>query len=247
MSPGELPLGSGPTPSGPEKYEHKLAVYAAKYGTHLRNLKNWIAIGKQHQDKPPLDRPDLMPEWWSRRMQHRVPEKIISLARQFVAETTLPSEPTAHVCTPPPIGAPSVASQGADSKGANMGSSLDRLREAEGAASAAYVAAVAALSAGTGDEGDVEIKQRRWERAADMLRKAETAYFKLADIKGDNLPRRDVARYLQEIHSSLSESLRGLVERVRPKLSGKTEQEQDLIWNLELDRAFLVLPHELGL
>lgn len=65
------------------KYAQPLVAYVKVYGTCLRVIKGWIAIGKKADPPvlPPLDDPEAMVAWWPNHMQTRVPEKILAPAR----------------------------------------------------------------------------------------------------------------------------------------------------------------------
>ena len=246
-SPDELPLqaASAPTAEPVTKYREKLKVYAERYGTNLRNVKVWIAKGRKVDpaDAPPLDDPQAMIGWWSRRMVWRVPEKILGAAREAAALGSALADGSSGVATQPPA-AGDGGLPGTFTSEVGRGAVVDRLRRAEAAASDAYLKAVADPAA---EAGAIELKRRAWEKIGQALRAEEIASLKAAGMQGDHIPKREAARLLQEIHASLASTWRGFLRRVRPKLAGKNAAEQDRIWDEETERTFGALPHELAL
>lgn len=114
-----------------------------------------------------------------------------------------------------------------------MSAALGRLRQAERAAHNSYLAS---LTAEPLDPGRIENTQRSWERLAEALRKAEKDSVEI--LSASFIPRAELVTALQQIHSSISQGVRGLVRRVRPRLAGASAIDQDAIWDAEVDRLF---------
>jgi hypothetical protein len=255
---GELPLANEPAPFAisARQFLHTYEFYAERFGVTDRSVKRWAAEGRAADppDLPPLDCPRDMPAWWGRRMSHRVPARLLEVAATDAAEhAARHQEPAPGTVTP--ATSASVADR-AVSSSVGMGETVTRLREAERDAGEAFATASKPLPRGKDepldaplkymDAGQVEMLQRRWERMAEALRKAVKDEAEMAETRGELLEKGKVARVLQEIHASVAESIRGLVRRVRPKLAGRSAEEQDEIWQAETEKTFSGFQHELA-
>lgn len=116
-----------------------------------------------------------------------------------------------------------------------MKGALDRLRAAERAAHTKYMEA---LNAAEPNEGDIKVRQRVWTDIADKLRTMEKASPDVLAASGDVVPKAELRQVLFEMHSTIAQSFRTMIRRVRPKIEGLTSAQADQVWNEEVDRVF---------
>lgn len=251
------------------RYKYPLPHYEGIFGTKVRAMKRWIAIGRDANppDLPPLDQPEKVAAWWRRRMAHRVPEKLLDLERAGRAAA--------------PAAAPRVANQPAGSDGVTAGAAkgqqtagvaapiafsysvgegagaatdakrgfagtLQRLRDAEAQTGTVYNQLMqrAAAEMDPGEQmrltAAAEQTRRTWETLTKELRQYEADAPKVLAASGDAWFRPDVLAANLEIHTVIAAGVRGLVRRVRPKLQGLNPSDQDALWDSEVDRLFAV-------
>lgn len=239
--------GTSPARPARAKYAHPLVHYESIYGTKLRAIKRWIAIGRDAtaRELPPLDEPARMKAWWVRCMSQRVPEKLATLA------STMP-EPTVEVSAGPLFATPvpaetvvlpaptiSIASAGVGFAGA-----LQRCRSAEAAAGELYTTLLRkAASEKNADErmqiqAEAEHARRAWDDLVDRLRAMERDAEKILSAGGRMWSADDVMASQEVIHLALREGIRGLIRRVRPKLPSLAPAEQEAIWFAEVESLF---------
>jgi hypothetical protein len=237
----ELALSDEPSavanPARP--FAEKLAVYAGRYKTDVRTVKRWAAVGRAATpaDLPPLDRARELPTWWLRHMKNRVPAAMLEAAA---------ADDVRHqaAAVPPTVTSPTATTveDRAVFLDVGMGETVVRFRKAEREAGEAYEAAVNAKDKDGNpveiDQGRVAMLQRRWKDLGEALRKAVKDEAEMAEQRGELLEKGAVSRLLQEIHSSIAESIRGLARRVRPKLATLPPSEQDAVWEAEVERTF---------
>jgi hypothetical protein len=221
----------------PLEYIRGYVFYAEQYLHSDRTIKRWVKIGREAKPLPdfcPLDQPALMSVWWARNMRQRVPDILL----QFAADAAVAAAPTPAVDRqpePPAMPGEPAAARGQSELETGMMAALERLRQAEAKAGAAYIDA---LAVDPPNVADIETKQRRWDRLSDALRKAEKDAGKILTDNGQLLPAAEVRQVVQEIFGGLFQTWRQFVHRVRPMLSGKNAGEQDAIWSAECDAQF---------
>lgn len=64
----------------------KIPVWAKSYGYGERQIKNWIAAGKESKDPPPFDVPERMGEWFSRHYTQKVPGRLIEAIEKLTGK-----------------------------------------------------------------------------------------------------------------------------------------------------------------
>lgn len=221
-------------------YACSIAEYGVRFAASERNVKRWLAIGRDAQDPCPLDRPGEMARWWSRRMKQRVPENVLKagVAAGVTVEQQL-AEGMPIFRAPPVVVAdvgngPTLAPAAKAPEGAQVGlaASLERIQRAEAAAAQRYLDAVAA---GT-DAGDVEQLRRAWDKLLEARRRVERDVPSLLERSGEVVLRADVARVLAELHSGMVTSLRNFFRRVRPKVQGVPAEEGAVVWESEVEQ-----------
>ncbi len=233
----EIPAAAGdqePT------YHEEYKVYADRYKHSDRTVKRWVKVGRNKKPQPdycPLDEPEKMSAWFQRTHRQSPPEilerfRIEAMAAEILKAPAVPpriEDPAAAAPTssPPSPGRPDLKT--------GMLAALERLREAEAAAGAAYIEALAKMPQ---DVADVDQKQRRWERIADTLRKAEKDAGRILSDSGQLLSTTEVQQIIQEIFGNLFQTWRQFSRRTRKLMSGKSVAEQDAIWDAETDAQF---------
>lgn len=221
-------------------YLRKHVEYSTIYGFEKRTIKRWIQTGRDANppELPPLDDPAAMPGWWGKYMTWRVPDKIIAAASAAKAAEAPASQPVvvpvpavADSAPPPP---PHIEETGE----LGLQGSLDRLRDAERNAHAAYIAAVSAVEP---NDGEIKNKQRIWTDIANQLRATEKASPDILLASGDLVSKSELQKVLAEIHITIAQSFRAMIRRVRPKIQNLTPTAADAVWNEEVDRVFAAL------
>jgi hypothetical protein len=163
----------------------QLDRWSAVYGTEHRQLRRWVKQGEASGDNCPLDDPIQMPAWWARNMRYQVPGKILAAAK---------------ACDPPPESSPVVEAPakglgemepGAVDLGGLVVAEGDEVRQAERLVQAAYGLLVEAYA---GRGGEVDLLQRRWEKAQDALRKAKIQQEELLKRRRELISRAAVQR-----------------------------------------------------
>lgn len=243
---------AAPRPRGRLPYEHRLAYYVPPLGRSERALKWLIARGRKRTppDLPPFDDLPRMRDWWSRCMKQRVPDDLVALATGALASPSPASPPAAApggALGPLFANAPAtIVAQPSSSTG--YSAALRRAREAEAAAGMLYNTLLEKANAPecTNDErirlsSESEQVRRAWEKTADQLRAYEKDAVAILAASGGAWDSADVIAANDLIHAVLRDSMRGLLLRVRPKLAGRTDAEQDTLWQTEVERMFALL------
>ncbi|MDF3058539.1 MAG: hypothetical protein K0R17_2754 [Rariglobus sp.] len=270
---GEIVLESPPSASaqseqeaaaprhGPARYDFPYEHYLPIFRCSLRTLKNWVGAGREVQpaDLPPLDNPELMANWYARRMKNRVPDHLVALAAKVKASASESTKSTGgggacgHVTTPAaapidPTTGPLFAAAAKSSTSSTprppavpahadqLGyvATLQRLRNAEQVAGARYVE----LAQDPDKQSEAEQARRAWSNIVKELRAFEKDSEQVLRASGELWLKSDVIKANTEIHLAIRDGLRGLIRRVRPKLVGLTDAESDRLWGKEVDGLF---------
>ena len=124
---------------------------------------------------------------------------------------------------------------------------LERLRAAEAHAGALYAAYLEQVAQFTQEqkhvlasraEASAEAARRSWEKLTKELRAYEKDAAAILESSGDSWVRQDVIKAMAEIHAALHAGVLGLLARVRPKLRGLPDAEQDALWRSEAEGLF---------
>lgn len=230
-------------------YFHKLvdgSPYEKIFGVKIRAVKRWRAIGlrKSPPDPPPLDEPKKLLAWWSRNMRQRPPLRLEELARS--AEVASPSSEEPVEPREPEALPPVVVEVG---QGGFL-ETLERLRGAEAQAGARYVGYIKAASESreAGHEvtaarydSEAEASRRIWEKLTKELRSYEKDAKAILEARGEVWVKSDVIDSVSGLFGVVAEGVRGLIRRVRPKLRGLSEEEQNAVWARETEGLFASL------
>lgn len=173
--------------SGRARYDRPLGEYEEIFGTKLRQLKQYILIGKEAADPltgrpktdlPPFDQPEKMAGWWARNMKHRAPARILALATARSAEEQAPGDPGLDV-------------------GDYEGQFADALKEARTLLAVATAQWKEASKSGV--EARVEICQRRFLRALRAVKETEQAVREDQKASGDLIPKAEIFPEISEL------------------------------------------------
>jgi len=248
-------------------YDHGHDYYETVYAVTSRTLKRWIKAGRESDppERPPLDEPRRMKDWYQRRMKQRVPDHLVALAA--ATGQTLPVDPPAAAPASPPADPPPAAASAAPAAaptsapppappaspipvtGEGYLGALARRRQAEAAAGELYntlvrQAARADLAPDLRSRllAEAEQARRSWDDLSESLRKYELTAEAVLTASGRTWLSDDVVASLRTIHSALHEGMHGLIRRIRPKLKAcATDTEADQLWEGEIERLFSAL------
>lgn len=250
-------------PDGPRivgsrvRYPRTMAEYAKVYGdVDEKTVKRWVARGRAADDLPPLHRPALMPDWFSRRMERAVPEAILLAASEAnlsasppTPEPVLKSEPAAldsHTPpadpvpkvpeTTPPGETPPPPRDFSKVKGMSFEENVENLRRQLAIQSKLMEEAMTGQ-----DNGLMASRQRSYRDTMAELRKAESDLIKWQEENGDLARLTEVRAENNRIASTIFNAVMRLVKNVRPQLAGKSPAEQDRIWQQETLTCFSIL------
>ena len=185
----------------------QLDVWAALYGTEHRQLRRWVKQGDAHADACPLDTPHAMPAWWSRNMRHQVPAKILAAARAHPAPAPSPVvEPVSSSTHPTldPAGETLILRDMIFAKG-------EEVRQCERLVAAAYGLLESAYAR---PGGDVDLLQRRWEKACEIHRRAVLQQEELLKRRRELIPREAVLRDIATACELLRQTRESMVRQV---------------------------------
>jgi hypothetical protein len=212
-------------------YVHPYKHYADLFSETDRTIKRWIKQGRESDDPPPLDDAGAMADWWSRHKKQRVPEKLLQLARSAglgdgdsaVADDPLFNQPVEQAAPVP------------DDLAVGLGASVERLRRAEAVANHAYTEAVRLQR----DDGEIERKQRAWERVSGQLRQSEKSLRELEGKYGQMFSEAEIRRELAEIHLPVYVGIKNFFRKMFPRLESlESVEDREALWNAEARKLF---------
>jgi hypothetical protein len=180
------------------KYARTYPEYSKTYEVELsgRVVKRWVRRGKELNDLPPLDQPELMAGWWRRCMDHQVPDVLLALVK------------------PPRVGASKEPPSSTESKsedpshprdfsqvtGLGIEENVEELRRSHAINNQLLTEA---LHDGAPNENTISLRQRNYERTFELLRKAESTLIDLQKQRGDLIDKEGVRTELSQFLESL--------------------------------------------
>lgn len=245
-------------------YLYPLKHYAAIYGYDAnsgeRTIKRFVGIGRNTvpHDLPPLDEPAKMPGWWrSHHPRREVPAGIRRAVALAVVNAPLATEPEPQQTPPPapepPTPRPPALPPAAESDRLDFPAQVDELRRVV----TSHLHQLRAASAEEAPENladsvdraewarskaeRVEGAQRNYKSSLEMLRKAENDLVEWQKSHGELAPRSTVATEVSRIVGAIHAAVKRLTKNVRPRLAGKSDAEQDTIWDDEVRKCFRIL------
>lgn len=268
---GEAPLPARLVGFFNHPLKHYAAVYGYAAEGDAKTIKRFVKKGKEAQprpDLPPLDDPAQMPAWWRRNFPNReVPPGIrrAASAVHYVAAAVVPEipppvAPADSSSSPPPIAVVSPLSPPPASSSAptsrnvlDFAGQVDELRKV----ASDHLAELKKLSAEEMPATIVDpVDQAKWGQAKaekiasaqktltsslEILRKSENNLVQWQQAHGELWNRAEVAVEVVRVISAIDSAVKRLVKTVRPQLVGKTEAEQERIWNDARRDCFRIL------
>jgi hypothetical protein len=177
------------------KYDRTYPQYSKTYEVELsgRVVKRWVRRGKELNDLPPLDQPELMAGWWRRCMDHQVPDVLLAFAKP----------PGADAPVAPSSSQPDSPAQPRDFSqitGLGIEANVEELRLSHAINNHLLTEA---LHDATPNENTIALRQRNYERSFELLRKAESTLIELQKKRGDLIDRESVRTELANVFEAL--------------------------------------------
>lgn len=243
----ELPLPPGPaTPASPvppaaEATAEQIARWESLYDTKRRQLFRYLATGREKGRPCPLDHPAQMPGWWAACMKQRVPTKILTAAQHAAAQTGTPASEAPAPEPPPPAPAGELA---LTESSYDFPAQVERLRgeqrriqsQLDKARAGAVVDGVLVVN-----QTDCESLLRQSLSLTAELRKAENDLNAWLVTRGALSDTATVRSENARIAGAIYGAVRRLVRSVRPLLTGKSDAEQDRLWDAKTLECFSAL------
>ena len=222
------------------KFQRKLREYAAAFGyTDDRTIKNWLRVGKDNGDIPPLDSPELMPDWWTRNHRGRpLPQNLRGLSQLELAPVA-PLPPVASVPAPADV-LPLLAGDSFPEQVAALRVELNRSRrELESiAAEVCPKDEKDAIAWARGRSSRLEIAQRNFKGTFDILRKAENDLVEWQAKNALLVPKAEVASEFTRIVGAFYSAVKRLTKKLRPQLQGLPDAAADNVWQNGVRECF---------
>lgn len=213
----------------------QLDRWSETYGTQHRQLRRWIARGRERNDPCPLDDPEQMPIWWERNMEKpkRAPDKVLAAAESArVAREVTQSQDSAtnppDIATKPDETAPPPAkSQAVDPLDLASVEGLEgqavvffrkQFAGTQQQLSEAYLA---------GNEVRIKTLDARLESVGESLRKHEIAAEAKAKRSGQLLDRAEVFREVTTAINALKLMRKSMADRILAEMTDLTPDQSD--------------------
>lgn len=183
-----------------------VADLGAQYGTGGRSIRRWWAEGA------PLFQPGEMPRWWAEHKTWKCPDAILHAA---------------SLVTPAPEVAASPAVAAAGEESLRIGDFVLEEGEAVGQQRRLVKALFSKLEKAYETGVGIDLHQRRYDRAAESLRKLETTEMRASERLGRLLPRELVRSEIGmavELQRSMRESMVRRVLELCPRLQGELRE-----------------------
>jgi len=217
----------------PGDYALPLVEYAALYNKSVRTIKSYKSTGYAAvpPDPPPLDNPESMPEWWARNMSQKCPDELIEAARVAVAaRPAATADPVAPRMPDIPFEIGELTTQDQN---------LEHLKEQLRRARNELLSAQNEVPA---DPHKIDSRERKWRELRTEVEEAEAALFKLRKSQGGLVDRAAVIAELLPLLVTVSNAVRSLRTRIRPRLAlAKDDTEAEAIWQEGIDSSFAEL------
>lgn len=223
------------------KFTRTLIDYARGYGyTDDRTIKNWVKVGKDNGDLPPLDQPEQMAEWWQRNHHGRpLPKGLRGLEQMELAPTPAPA-----AAPPPPSAFLPPADAGEIHSFPEQVAAL-RLELSRGLSEVQRIqkeecpaAPPDAIAWARGRSARLEIAQRNYKGTFDILRKAENDLVEWQKKHDRLVDKSEVSSEVTRIFGAIHKAVKRLLRKVRPALHGLTDSAADALWDTETRACF---------
>ena len=225
-----------PPPAAGEATATQIAHWETIYETKRRQLYRYISTGREKGYECPLDQPARMPEWWARCMKQRVPVNILAAASRAARETGAAPES--------PAPAPETTAITLTEGSFDFPDQVERLRQEQRriqhqldkARAGAVADGVLVVS-----QTDCESLLRQSLSLTAELRKAENDLNDWLVTRGALSDTATVRSENARIAGAIYGAVRRLVRSVRPLLTGKSDAEQDRLWDAKTLECFSAL------
>jgi len=213
----------------------QLERWSGQYGVEHRQLRRWIARGKERGDPCPLDDPARMPAWVDKhldKVRSAMREKVQAAADAALRDAPkLAPEPCKHdACADPPQApqpqrphaAPTIAPLDLATVGGVEGESVDFFRRVFAGVKLQLEEAYA-----SGTEERIRVLHGRLEKVGESLRKHEVAAEARAKRLGEYLDKSEVINEVMTALRTLALLREHRITRVRAELSDLPQETLD--------------------
>ncbi|XHR27538.1 MAG: hypothetical protein ACFUZC_16530 [Chthoniobacteraceae bacterium] len=209
----------------------QLNAWGELYGTQHRQLRRWIARGKERNDPCPLDYPEQMPSWWERCMDKpkRAPDKVLAAAANSARSKKAEDVPAVEQgsSTPPDADTPSAPAQNF------IAINLSDFDGVEADAVRVFTRSFAAITAQIDeayrlrDDALISKLTTRQERTGESLRKAKVAAEAEAKRRGELLSRSEVYHEVSAALAALQVMRDHMATRIKAEMPDLTPEQLD--------------------
>lgn len=210
--------------------KQQLAVWSQRYdNTSHRQIRRWIEDGLKANDPCPLDDPPAFAQWWVRRRIWKVPDWLLSLAKETVVVSPPPSDPAS---VPPASESPVVQTPAGAVPAPNFEAvHLKDYELGEGQAVVQQRRIVAAIYAQLERAyltpgGDSDVIQRKYNNAVEGLRKLE---------KDDREDRKQRGQLISR--AAVQQDIETATELMRQMADSESRRVQELVPGLTTEQA----------
>ena len=199
----------------------RLRDYEPIYGTTVRQLKRWLAIGRKCDpvDLPPLDEPSAMAAWWERmqaanHLKHTVPAKLLKHEEKKSEASPPPAaqESGPKAKAPKPDRQPGTSASDSDEPplppmqldaGGDVAADLG-LQQVQTLVKATYKQMEVALQ--RNNLTQYASLRREWQQLVQILRSWEKDIIKIQEGRGDVLRTREIKTELVRLFTTMGQS-----------------------------------------
>lgn len=205
----ELTPEPSPAHGDSEVTGEQLKAWSNLYKRSARNIRKWIARGKDVCDPCPLDDPAKMPGWWARHMKWSVPDSITGAAAVVIPPLVLPPSP--ELSAPPTVQPPPMEQTGPPINlsefDLQQGEAVQQQRRIVGAL---YSQLEKAYLGGT----NADVIQQKYNKAVEALRKLEKDDRADQEARGQLIPRQIVERDIAAAGDMLRQMRESMERRI---------------------------------
>lgn len=195
--------------------------HAKRYGKSVRTVKGWAAIGKEAGDPAPLDDPEAMIDWWTRRMQHRVPDTLWKAAGSEVM-MELPKQAAPKTAEKPEVPADEIPLP-LEVTGSGLEAEIQRLE---------------LLAQQLGQTAAEAGKTKPYLDTLARFGKLTTDLRTEAERHGRLLPKDMLESVIHSFHGPIEREIRLLYQSMCEALGLPPSPEREAAWNAVVDRTF---------
>jgi hypothetical protein len=224
----------------------QIALWEEIYDTKRRQLYRYIATGRELGIPCPLDSPAAMPDWWAKCMKQKIKPKILEAAQAAARQSTAstppsspprPSTPAESLAPLPDFDLPNAPTYDFPAQVARLRTEHQRIQDQlDAARRGTIVDGFRVVS-----QADCESLLRQSLTLTAELRKSESDLLAWLNTRGQLSETAIVRAENSRIAGVIHGAVRRLVKVVRPMLNGKTDPEQDSLWDIKVRECFSAL------